>query len=644
MIFFCFILAVILIARIGFIQFVQGSELQSMAYMQQTLNRQINPKRGTIYDSSGTAVLAVSASSETVSVNPNNISKENKDKTAKAFSDIFRLDYNTVLQKVSKNTSIEIIAKKVDKADADKLRIWMNQNNIGIGINIDEDTKRYYPYSKMASSVIGFTGSDNQGLQGLELEYDNILKGQQGKILKMADATGTNLGQEGEDYIAAKNGNDIICTIDATVQGIAEKYLTKACTDNKCTGGGDVIIMDSHTGDILAMAEYPNYDLNSPYIINNDELKSVWDSMQASERSNSLSEMWRNRAVSNAYEPGSTFKLLTTSAALQEGITEPDRLGEFYCTGGITVAGVKIKCWRSYNPHGSESLRQALMNSCNPVFVGLGEKMGVHTFYNYLNKFGMLSKTGIDLPGEGQSIFLKENKVGPVELATYAFGQRFKVTPIQMIKLLGTIANKGVPVTPRLVKATVDSSTGIRTYMPVSQDGRVVSEDTAENVLSMMGSVASEGTGKNAAVAGYSIGGKTGTSEDGVNTGKYITSFLGVSDSKNPDIVMAVILYNPTGEAGHQGGMVAAPVAGEIFKEVLPYLNLQKTVPEAETQSAAMPKVTGMTASEAEKILTEAGLEYEIQGNNDGNAVITDQLPAEGIMINTGTRVILKTQ
>ena len=416
---------------------------------------------------------------------------------------------------------------------------------------------------------------------------------------------GTDLGLEGEDYIAAINGNDVICTIDWTVQGIAEKYLAKACIDNKCTGGGDIIIMNAHTGDVLAMAEYPTYNLNNPYTINNDELKAQWNSLQASERSNLLSEMWRNRAVSNAYEPGSTFKLLTTSAALQEGIAEVDKPGEFFCSGSINVAGVKINCWRSYNPHGSESLRQALMNSCNPVFVGLGEKMGVHTFYSYLNKFGMLTKTKIDLPGEGLSIFLKENKVGPVELATYAFGQRFEVTPIQMIKLLGTIANKGVSVTPRLVKATVDGKTGVKTDIPVQQGDRVISEETAENVLSMMGSVASEGTGKNAAAAGYSIGGKTGTSEDGVNTGKYITSFLGVSDSKNPDIVMAVILYNPTGEAGHQGGTVAAPVAGEIFKEILPYLDVQKTVPDTPVQSTAMPEVTGMTVTEAEKTLRD---------------------------------------
>jgi len=402
--------------------------------------------------------------------------------------------------------------------------------------------------------------------------------------------------------------------------------------------------MNAHTGDILAMAEYPTYDLNNPYTINNDEMKAQWDSLQASDRSNALQEMWRNKAISNGYEPGSTFKILTASAALQEGIAEVDKPGAYYCSGSIIVAGVKINCWRSYNPHGSESLRQALMNSCNPVFVGLGEQLGVQKFYSYLESFGMLSKTGVDLPGEASSIFLKENKVGPVELATYAFGQRFEVTPMQMIKMLGTIANKGIPVTPRLVKGVVDSETGVRTDVPVKEGTRAISAETAENVLSMMGSVASEGTGKNAAVPGYSIGGKTGTSEDGVNTGKYITSFLGVSDSKNPDIVMAVILYNPTGEAGHQGGTVAAPVAGEIFKEILPYLDVQKTTPDAPAVSVAMPEVTGMTASEAEKTLKDAGLAYEIQGDSSATAVITDQLPEKGIMINTGTKVILKTE
>lgn len=275
-----FVIQMALIVRVGFLQFVQGSELQAMAYSQQTLNRDINPKRGRILDRTGEIELAVSASTETVSINPTNIAKENKEKIARAFTDIFGLDYEATLKKVNKRTSIEIIVKKVDKEQTDKLRVWLNENNISTGVNIDEDTKRYYPYNSLASNIIGFTGSDNQGLEGLESQYDDILSGTQGKILKLTDATGTDMGTEGENYIAAEDGDDIILTIDMTIQAIAEKYLAQACIDNVCTDGGNIIIMNPKSGDILAMATYPNYNLNSPYEINNEELKSIWDTIR----------------------------------------------------------------------------------------------------------------------------------------------------------------------------------------------------------------------------------------------------------------------------------------------------------------------------------------------------------------------------
>lgn len=285
--FVIFVIQLLLIIRVGFIQIVQGSELQAMAYSQQTLNRTINPKRGRILDRSGEIEFAVSASTETVSINPTNISKENKEKVAKIMSDIFELDYEKTLKKINKRTSIEIIAKKVDKEKTDELRIWLNNNGINTGVNIDEDTKRYYPYSTLASNIIGFTGSDNQGLEGLESYYDDILSGTPGKILKLTDATGTDMGIEGEDYIAAEDGDDIVLTLDMTVQSIAEKYLKQACIDNKCTDGGNIIIMNPKNGDIFAMATYPNYNLNSPYEINNEELKSIWDT----------SRKWRKKPI-----------------------------------------------------------------------------------------------------------------------------------------------------------------------------------------------------------------------------------------------------------------------------------------------------------------------------------------------------------
>ncbi len=371
-----FTICMLLIIRVGAIQFIQGSELQAMAYSQQTLNRKINPKRGTIYDSTGKNILAVSASVETVSVTPRNIKKEDKEKVARVMADIFDLDYETVLKRVSKNSSIETIVKKVDKEQTDKLRAWMNENNIINGINIDEDTKRYYPYGALASNVIGFTGSDNQGLEGIESRYDDILKGSTGKILKLTDARGTDLGNEGEDYIEAIDGNDVVLSIDMTIQSIAEKYLKQACIDNVCTDGGNILIANPKTGDILAMAGYPNYDLNNPYKINNEDLEYVWDTLSSGDKSEALQQMWRNKAISDTYEPGSTFKLLTSSAALEEGITDTDNSGEFNCGGSINIAGTRIKCWRYYRPHGAQSLRQALMNSCNPVFIGLRTKNG----------------------------------------------------------------------------------------------------------------------------------------------------------------------------------------------------------------------------------------------------------------------------
>ena len=562
--------------RIGWIQFKMGGKLQDMAYMQQTLERAFNPKRGTIYDATGEKILAVSGSVESVTVNPVNIKKEDKEKVAKKLSELFDLDYEKVLKRVSKRSSIETIVKKIDKEKSNELRIWLDENNIKTGVNIDVDTKRYYPYNTLASQIIGFCGSDNQGLMGIESKYENELKGSTGSIVKLTDARGGNLDQEGEEYVEAINGNDLILTIDATIQGIAEKYLEEACIDNVCTDGGNIVIMNPKNGDILAMAGYPNYNLNNPYVPVNEEQLANWENMSKEEKTAIQQNMWRNKAISDAYEPGSTFKLVTASSALEEGITDTDNSGEFCCSGGITIAGVRIKCWRYYRPHGSESLREALMNSCNPVFIGLGQKIGVNKYYSYLRKFGLVQKTGIDLPGEGGSIFLAEDKVGPVELATISFGQRFEITPIQMITAVSSIANGGNYVVPRVVKGIVNSQTGEVKNIETKIKDPVISSETSKKVLSMMESVVAQGTGKNAQVKGYSIGGKTGTSEDGVNTGKYVTSFVGVAPISDPQVVILITLYNPTGEGGHQGGGVAAPVGGQVLSEVLPYLEVNK--------------------------------------------------------------------
>lgn len=635
-----------LATRVGYIQFFEGEKLQQMAYLQQTLNRNINPKRGTIYDSSGKVELATSSSVETITVNPVNILSSEKEKVATELTQLFNLKYEDVLKKVSKKTAIETIAKKVDKNQSKELRLWMEANNITSGINIDEDTKRFYPYNNLASQIIGFCGSDNQGLAGIEAKYDNELKGEKGKILKMTDAKGIDITDTSEAYEPAKQGNDLVLSIDATIQGIAEKYLKEACIDNVCTDGGNILLMNPQNGDILAIASYPDFNLNDPYTINNEELKTNWSNMTATERSNALQAMWRNKAISDTYEPGSTFKLVTASTALEEGIVaSTDKEGEFCCTGYIEVAGVKMKCWRYYRPHGPESLRQALMNSCNPVFIGLGGKIGVTKYYEYLRKYGFLGRTGIDLPGEAGSIFLKESKVGPVELGTIAFGQRFEVTPIQMITMVSTIANGGIYTQPRIVKQIINSQTGeIKNIETVKKD-RVISEDTAKKMLSMMESVVAEGTGKNSQVKGYAIGGKTGTSEDGVNTGKYVTSFIGVAPISNPEVAILITLYNPTGEGGHQGGGVAAPIASQVLGEVLPYLEIKKdNQDEEEKGEVEVPNLIGLTRKEAKKTLEEEGLLIETKESlktnlDDEDEKIKSQLPKAGIKIKQGSTV-----
>ena len=645
MLFIVFLIIVILIGRLGYIQLIQGKELSKLAYEQQTLDRAINPKRGTIYDATGT-VLAQSSTVETVTVNPGNISAENKEKVAKKLAEIFELDYEKVLKKVSKRSSIETIAKRVNKEKTDQLREWMEENKITVGINIDEDTKRYYPYNNFASQIIGFCGSDNQGLDGIEAKYDKELSGTKGAIKRHTDAKGGEIGEEGESYISATNGNDLVLTIDINIQSIVEKYLKEACIDNKCTDGGNIVIMNPQNGDILAMATYPNYNLNEPYEAYTDELKSAWDTMSQEDKTKNLQAVWRNRAITDTYEPGSTFKTITSSAAIEEGlVTDIDKSGQFACTGGIEVAGVRIKCWRYYRPHGAESLRQALMNSCNPVFIGLGQKMGVTKYYSYLRRFGLLTTTGVDLPGEAGSIFLAENKAGPVELATISFGQRFEITPLQLVTAVSAIANGGDLVQPRVVKQIVDSKTGEKRDVEVKKKGNAISKETSEKVLSMMESVVAEGTGKNAKVAGYRIGGKTGTSEDGVNTGKYVTSFIGVAPIDNPQLVMLITLYNPTGEGGHQGGGVAAPLAGQIFREILPYMEInQGNANEVEqVEQVVTPDIVGKSVAEAEKLLKENGLELVLESEvEDTEALVKEQVPSAGIVVKKGSKVFAK--
>ena len=565
---------IVVVIRLMIVQFVEGEKWSEKAENQAYVSRRIIASRGTIYDRTKKNILAQSSSVETVTVNPINIPNDKKEIVAKALSELLELDYEKVLKKVKNDKSmIETIKRKITKEEADNVRRWKIESGIYNGINIDEDMKRYYPYGNLASHVIGFVGSDNQGLDGIEAKYNKVLTGKNGSISKMLDAKGNSIGDSSEILEDGLKGNDVVLTIDVNIQSIVEKYLEEACIENECTDGGNIIVMQPKTGDILAMATYPYYDLNNPYEIVDENIKSNWSNFDLTQKNLYLQKIWRNKAVADTYEPGSTFKLVT---AIEEKIVETDVGGSFLCSGSIEIAGTRIKCWRYYRPHGSQSLRDGLMNSCNPVFISLGQKLGVEKYYYYLERFDFLKKTGIDLIGEAGSIFLKEEKVGPVELATISFGQRFEVTPIQMVAMASAIANNGMYVKPRVVKEIISSETKEKIAIE-SEYSEAISKETSDKVLSMMTSVVSEGTGKNAKVDGYLIGGKTGTSEDGVNTGKYVTSFLGIAPTNNPEVVILVALYNPTGEGGHQGGAVAAPVAGKILNEVISYLELEKS-------------------------------------------------------------------
>lgn len=648
---------IFLIFRIGFLQFIQGSYLKELAYRQQTINQIISPKRGNIYDSTGKA-LAIGAQVDTITINPLKIKKTNdidtkdyKEKIARGLSDIFELTYEDVLTKVNSTSQVETIIKKVEQAKVDELIKWMEDNKISIGINIDEDTKRYYPYSTVASNIIGFCGSDNQGLSGIESRWDSILTGTPGKIVSSKGSDQNEIPNAEETYISAENGSDLVLTIDLNIQTIVEKYLKQAVEDNDCSRGGNVIVMDPKTGDILAMASYPDYDLNIPYTPNST-LAQTYDSLSSQEKSDALYKMWSNKSVSDTYEPGSTFKLITASVALEENITTTDKAGNFYCKGyeefkDSSNSSIKINCWRD-TPHGVQTLRQALCNSCNPAFMQLGKEIGIPTLYKYYKAFGLFDSTNSGLSGEQSSIFQELDKVGPVELATMSFGQRLNITPLQMITAVSSMANDGILMKPRIVKQIINADTNSTTEVSTTPVRQVISKQTSEQIKSMMESVVVQGTGKNAAVTGYSIGGKTGTSEptEANKHEGYVASYVAISPIEDTQVALLLTLYDPTGENGHQGGQVAGPVVSQMFSEILPYLN----VPSDETSDnnsnnsnlIIVPDIRNKTVSEAEKQLKDAGFITKSYVSGDSNTVlVTDQTPKPGSSLPKNSIVIL---
>lgn len=644
------VIILLLIIRLFWLQFVDGASLKENAYKQITANRVLSPKRGTIYDSTGKA-LAVSSEVDTISINPALISVKGKtdetnalkEKVSKALAEIFELNYDDVLVKLTSTNSVETIAKKVDSDKVAQLKKWMEDNDFHSGINIDADNKRSYPYNNLASNLIGFCGSDNNGLAGIEYYWDETLTGTPGRVTTSIDATQESIPDSNEKYIAPENGSNITLSIDANIQSIVEKYLKQAVEENNCQNGGSMILMNPSTGDILAMATYPDYNLNTPFEPNETLLKT-WDSLSSEEKTNSLYRMYSNKVVNETYEPGSVFKPIMASIALEENIVETDTPGDFYCDGSEYVAGNRIKCANT-SGHGSQSLRNALENSCNPALIQLSQRVGTSTLYKYFKAFGLFDRTGVAIAGEASSQFHEIDKVGPTELATMSFGQRFTITPLQMITAACVIANDGKLVQPRIVTKIENPDSGAITNIDVKEVRQVISSETAAKVRNIMQSVVIDGGGQLGAVKGYSIGGKTGTSEPNPNHPEdgYVGSFLSIAPVENTKVVALLSLYGLHGK-NHYGGQVAAPVVSQVLSEVLPYLGIPSNDSSqvSSINTVTIPDLRNKSISEANQILKDLGLKPITSASND--ELVTVQNPKAGVSIPKNGVVKLYTE
>lgn len=653
---FCALILMALVVRLFWIQFIDGSWLKEDAYKQQTINRIISPKRGTIYDSTG-KTLAISAEVDTVTINPTKIkdkdndedkTKAKKEKVAKALSEIFELNYDEVLEKVNSDSTTETIAKKVEQDKITKLEEWMEENEIYSGINIDADNKRYYPYNNLASHILGFCGTDNQGLFGIESYWDDVLKGVAGRITTLGDAVSEEIPDTNLEYIPAENGSDITLTLNFKVQTIIEKYLKQAVEENYCEYGGNVIVMNPQTGDILGMATYPDYNLNTPFTPNTEELLNEWDTLSSEKRLEELNNMWTSKSIGALYEPGSTFKVITAAIALEENLVETDTAGDFYCSRYETVNGQKIYCWRD-TAHESQTLRQALGNSCNPAFIQLGQRVGKETLYKYYKAFGLMNRTGVAISGEQSSLFNDVNNLTGVDLASISFGQGLSITPLQLITAVSATVNDGVLMKPRIVKQITNTDTGAVTNIEPEEVRQVISKETSETIRDLMESVVTDGTGWRGGVTGYSIGGKTGTSESlGDKSQGYVASYLGIAPAAKPEVAILVTLYKPQGDS-YQGGQVAGPVVSQMLSEILPSLGIASETEQVDNSSNSsnilVPEVRNKTVTEAKKALEEAGFKCIAETNGDENALVTtDQMPKPGVSLAKGSVVAIYTE
>ena len=622
--------------RIAYIQFIWGPTLAREALEQQTRDREISAKRGTIYDRNGKQ-LAVSADVETVGLTPADVRKSGKaSEYAQKLTKILELDEKDVMDKINAKVSYVVLKKKVEKETADKIRALKMQ-----GISIDEDTKRYYPYNNIASHIIGFSGDDNQGLLGIEMIYDSKLKGRNGRIVTAKNAAGSEMPYKYDRYYSAQDGCDVTLTIDVTIQHFLEKPLEQAIIDYDVKEGTAGIIMDVKTGEILAMATKPDFNLNEPFKIYSTEtenaIKNAKDNKEKNEiRSTYLNQLWRNKAVVDSYEPGSTFKIITSAMALEEGVVTVN--DHFNCIGYHTVADRRIHCWKTAG-HGSQTFVEALMNSCNPAFMITGAKIGKDKFYKYYKGFGFTQTTGIELNGETSGAFYPLNNFNEVELATASFGQGPTVTPLQMLAAIGAVANDGKLLKPHLLKCITDSQGNVIEEKETDVVRQVVSEQTSQIMRGTLERVVSDGTGGQAYLEGFRIGGKTGTSEKiprGSN--KYVASFAGIAPSDDPQVVLILMLDEPQGV--HTGGATAAPLAGKILDDVLRYMGLEPQTTEVKDGETVVPDVVTMSVADAQEELNRLGLRCITEG--DGN-IVNIQIPKADTVLAEGGTVIIYT-
>lgn len=638
------------IARLAYLQLVQGAYLQEKAVDQQLTDTTINAKRGTIYDTNG-KVLAQSASVWKVVLAP--VYFENDEQrvmVAKELASILDLDEQNVYEKTKQQSYYVIVKRKIESDTReeiikliDKIDEEYQLSNV---VQLLDDYKRYYPYDDLASSVIGFTGSDDQGLGGVEYQYDSYLTGTPGRIVTAQNANGTDMPFQYEQNVDAEDGNSIYLTIDETIQSICEKYMKQGIADNKVLNRGVCIAMDVNTGAVLAMVTVDGYNLNEPYKLNEADQKKI-DALPEDEQDKAtgeaLSQMWRNKAISDTYYPGSVYKMVTASMALNEGVVNDNTT--FYCSGSMTVADAKPIHCHNTNGHGSQNFTQAICNSCNPAFIQIGQLVGAEKYWQYYQGFGFSEKTGIDLPGESEDIFFSaDGAMTPVDLAVASFGQNFSITPIQMITACCAVSNGGYLVQPYVVRQVVDSQGNVIKNTESKIKRQVISSEVSRKMNEILEYNTTTGGANNGYIAGYRVAGKTGTSEKHTFTSggeDYIASFCGYAPADDPQIAMLVFFDTPTG-ASYYGSQVSSPVFINIMSEVLPYLEVQAEYSDDEMKyvDTTAGAYIGMSVDEAKQKIAAAGFNATVKGEGD---TVVSQIPGASAKIPNGGTVVLYT-